>query len=451
MNNANRLQTLFELGEIHDDEPWLDYPAHGITAADVPALLALIADKSLHNADYDSNEIWAPNHAWRALGQLGCAECVEPLLELLEEYLVQDIWAAEELPIVMGMIGVDAIAPLAAYLRDSSHSEEARIIVAESLKTVAEEHPASRDQVVEIFSTYLITPDRRQPALNGIVVCCLLDLKANSAMEPIRALYETGAVDISYAGDIEDVEIALGYREARATPQPTHGHAHGSVQRAAQLPESSKNLDEEISGYLARYGSEASINNIYELDGFFAALGCSPDSIQPSEWLIALWGGEGATPAWPNRDEANNFISAVMVTYNRVVQALNSDTYAPLFSERKESGKRIAVADDWCRGFMRGVNLWPTLSAIDALFLKEQLQPIRLFVSDAGAARLKAMTAEAITQQQRAIAASVRHMYQHWLNERVSVNAPVKAEPKIGRNDPCPCGSGKKFKKCCLH
>ena len=26
---------------------------------------------------------------------------------------------------------------------------------------------------------------------------------------------------------------------------------------------------------------------------------------------------------------------------------------------------------------------------------------------------------------------------------------PVKAETKIGRNDPCPCGSGKKFKKCC--
>ncbi|MBY0369145.1 YchJ family protein [bacterium] len=25
----------------------------------------------------------------------------------------------------------------------------------------------------------------------------------------------------------------------------------------------------------------------------------------------------------------------------------------------------------------------------------------------------------------------------------------VRAEPKIGRNDPCSCGSGKKFKKCC--
>jgi SWIM/SEC-C metal-binding protein len=26
---------------------------------------------------------------------------------------------------------------------------------------------------------------------------------------------------------------------------------------------------------------------------------------------------------------------------------------------------------------------------------------------------------------------------------------PALAGPKVGRNDPCPCGSGKKFKKCC--
>ena len=25
----------------------------------------------------------------------------------------------------------------------------------------------------------------------------------------------------------------------------------------------------------------------------------------------------------------------------------------------------------------------------------------------------------------------------------------VRDQPKIGRNDPCPCGSGKKYKKCC--
>ena len=30
-----------------------------------------------------------------------------------------------------------------------------------------------------------------------------------------------------------------------------------------------------------------------------------------------------------------------------------------------------------------------------------------------------------------------------------SKGTPVVNEPKIGRNDPCPCGSGKKYKKCC--
>jgi len=28
---------------------------------------------------------------------------------------------------------------------------------------------------------------------------------------------------------------------------------------------------------------------------------------------------------------------------------------------------------------------------------------------------------------------------------------PVRTSPKIGRNDPCPCGSGKKYKKCCIN
>jgi preprotein translocase subunit SecA len=27
---------------------------------------------------------------------------------------------------------------------------------------------------------------------------------------------------------------------------------------------------------------------------------------------------------------------------------------------------------------------------------------------------------------------------------------PGRSGQKIGRNDPCPCGSGKKYKKCCL-
>ncbi|MFZ4547159.1 MAG: SEC-C metal-binding domain-containing protein [Bacteroidales bacterium] len=35
------------------------------------------------------------------------------------------------------------------------------------------------------------------------------------------------------------------------------------------------------------------------------------------------------------------------------------------------------------------------------------------------------------------------------LYDNLSETKPVPAAPKIGRNDPCTCGSGKKFKKCC--
>ena len=36
-----------------------------------------------------------------------------------------------------------------------------------------------------------------------------------------------------------------------------------------------------------------------------------------------------------------------------------------------------------------------------------------------------------------------------WYFYDVKKNAPIKNENKIGRNDPCKCGSGKKYKKCC--
>ena len=38
-------------------------------------------------------------------------------------------------------------------------------------------------------------------------------------------------------------------------------------------------------------------------------------------------------------------------------------------------------------------------------------------------------------------------MYTNDGKDKVS-NGPVKSE-KVGRNDPCPCGSGKKYKQCC--
>jgi hypothetical protein len=39
--------------------------------------------------------------------------------------------------------------------------------------------------------------------------------------------------------------------------------------------------------------------------------------------------------------------------------------------------------------------------------------------------------------------------YQNAKKQEMIQNVPVQKENKVGRNDPCPCGSGKKYKKCC--
>jgi uncharacterized protein len=56
----------------------------------------------------------------------------------------------------------------------------------------------------------------------------------------------------------------------------------------------------------------------------------------------------------------------------------------------------------------------------------------------------------------RKITPAVRAIHAYWLPKRHADYEAVRAEmtvrregPKVGRNDPCPCGSGRKFKHCC--
>ena len=51
-------------------------------------------------------------------------------------------------------------------------------------------------------------------------------------------------------------------------------------------------------------------------------------------------------------------------------------------------------------------------------------------------------------------AVCVQHEIDHLMGKTIHSREvklePTKVEKKVGRNDPCPCGSGKKHKKCCL-
>lgn len=56
---------------------------------------------------------------------------------------------------------------------------------------------------------------------------------------------------------------------------------------------------------------------------------------------------------------------------------------------------------------------------------------------------------KALAKAEEAFPGTIHDIFRFWQVQRSSP-APVRREaPKVGRNDPCPCGSGKKFKQCC--
>jgi yecA family protein len=444
---AHKSRVLRELGEPSQSTAWPDYLAYGFSEDDVPDLIELVRDDALNEADADSDEVWAPLHAWRTLGQLASPQAVRPLIDVFAR-LHDDDWALTELPLVLAKIGEPSIEPLRDYLNDPADPEFARVMAAEGLKHLAEIDPTRRPHMVAILTEYLTQPDPEARYLNASVVGCLIDLGAVESIDAIRAIYQRGLADIGHAGDIEDVEIELGLRIERSTPKPNY---FPELLKSFQPPEPEDGIYGLINGLLEEYGSDESILDASELDGFLCAVACAPVLIKPSRWLPAIWGGPDRSPAWPDLDEAQRFLSTVTLIYNDVVRGLADDSFEALYLERRIEDNTYTIVDEWCDGFLRGLRLWPRLEEPQQRWLDQQLAPIRLFAGEQGTERLAELDPRGIGLEQARIEPAVGDIYRHFAAAPSTVGTIRREGEKIGRNDPCPCGSGKKYKHCCLH
>lgn len=447
--NKKNTGVLFILGgTVATEKVWPDYSKMGIDQSDVPELIRLISDESLHQADDKTPEVWVPLHAWRALGQLKAVEAVTPLISQFNE-MVEDDWAFSELPIVLGMIGKSAIEPLSSYLKDTRHDEYVRVMAGDGLCQIVKHHPACRDNVLSHYQAYLRQPDISLPGLNGLVIAYLLDLKAKELIDDIREVFGKNCVDISCAGDLEEVEIVLGFRTERSTPKPKF---FKSLNKLLSRPDNEDDLLAMLGYYLNRYAHDDSVLDIPELDGFFASLACSPNFIDPSIWLPVIWSGEDISSKWQDKKEIEEFNELIFSFYNHVMGTMNDGEYETLFLYKKFEGKSYLIVDEWCRGFLRGVNLWERLASRDASVVEIALEPIRLFTTEHGFEKREKLSETEIKEQQKLIKPRVDKLFQYFHKQRQPEHMPVvRDSPKQGRNDPCPCGSGKKFKKCCLH
>jgi hypothetical protein len=179
----------------------------------------MATDEELNWADSDSLEVWAPVHAWRALGQLRASAAIEPLLHLFHELEDSD-WAGDELPVVYGMIGREAVPALARYLGDERHGLFPRITAAGSLERIGTTDSSARAECVEVLSRSLAWFGVNDPSLNAFLISYLVDLQAVEAAPLMERAFAGGTVDITVRGDWEDIQVDLGLKAARETPRP---------------------------------------------------------------------------------------------------------------------------------------------------------------------------------------------------------------------------------------
>lgn len=218
-NYSSPVSELLTLGDCREFGEWPDYLDLGLEPEHVDELIEMATDEELNWSDSDTLEVWAPVHAWRALGQLRATAAIEPLLHLFHELEDSD-WAGDELPVVYGMIGREAVPALARYLGDERHGLFPRITAAGSLARIGATDPSARAGCVEVLSRSLAWFERNDPSLNGFLISYLVDLRAVEAAPLMERVFAGGNVDITIRGDWEDIQVDLGLKAARETPRP---------------------------------------------------------------------------------------------------------------------------------------------------------------------------------------------------------------------------------------
>jgi uncharacterized protein len=196
--------------------------------------------------------------------------------------------------------------------------------------------------------------------------------------------------------------------------------------------------------------------NIEQLDGFFGALIAGPETVMPSEYYKEVFGGEMAeTCEFASLDEAREILGLMMRHWNTIAATLHKDeVYVPLLLKDQHGAVH---GNDWARGFMRGMHMrhdgWAELVNDE-----EQggcLIPMMMLYHEHD--EDPEMRPEPISLERREdviahTAAGLLGAYRYF--RQADADAAFAPEPRrnastVGRNDLCPCGSGKKYKKCC--
>jgi uncharacterized protein len=213
---------------------------------------------------------------------------------------------------------------------------------------------------------------------------------------------------------------------------------------------------------------------VHGVDGLLFALACSPDPAPPTQWIATVFGGEH--PDFRDEAQAEDLTRTLLRMNSTTTERVKAGTYElPEECQPRTPAVENLAADaplqQWSRGFDLGHAR--TAAMWDQLVPKEHADELGTgllaltFWADTGAiGELRERSAEAsglsVAELAERLAvilptavgsyAGIGRSIANALDRRRSgaVQQGPARSTKVGRNDPCPCGSGRKYKMCCL-
>lgn len=203
-----------------------------------------------------------------------------------------------------------------------------------------------------------------------------------------------------------------------------------------------------------------------EIQGYLCAALAGPEAINVSDRLADIFGDESLISS-PEGRKATEIINLLAESLEQTMAA--GEAPVLLLYPKNDTEDSPSDYSPWCQGYLAGVDQsnvdWFEFiensnndDAEDEIsFLDERLFPMMVLTGEAEAAATEhgeqwpagEEKAELEEESESNVGQAAADIYRFWLAKRKSGATRVK-EATPGRNEPCPCGSGKKFKQCCL-
>ncbi|TBU72253.1 YecA family protein [Pseudomonas daroniae] len=206
----------------------------------------------------------------------------------------------------------------------------------------------------------------------------------------------------------------------------------------------------KLDELLLKHGNDNSILSASELDGYFAAIVSGPRQIDPGLWYPVIWAEQN--PKWASDKEGERFMKLAVELMSEAAFMLDEepDDYEAIFlADNNGQGEKLIVSE-WCAGYLRGVAVagWGDDELPEPI--AAALATITLHGAESGSERLNAMSDDEYDASVATLEPAAVAIYQYWQQNLQPVLPVRRDELKVGRNDPCTCGSGKKYKQCCM-